>query len=90
MAAFGDIRLNSCPANLMEAHQQSAESRRLAQSKVDPSALPPVSVPLQLLMGEYYLNYQYTKKLWADYQISHNAKESGNRNLRESFVAENV
>jgi hypothetical protein len=75
MAAFGDIPLNSCPANLMEAHQQSAESRRLAQSKVDPSALPPAPVPLQLLMGQYYQNYQYTKKLWADYQSSHNAKD---------------
>lgn len=75
IAAFGDIPLNSCPANLMEAHQQSAESRRLAQSKVDPSALPPVPVPLQLLMGQYYENYQYTKKLWVDYQSSHNAKD---------------
>ena len=75
MAAFGDIPLSSCPANLMDAHQQNAESRRLALSKVDPSALPPAPMPLQLLMGQYYQNYQYTKKLWADYQSSHNAKD---------------
>jgi hypothetical protein len=75
MAAFGDIPLNSCPSNLMEANKQSAEARRLAQSKVDPSALAPAPVPLQLLMGQYYQNYQYTKKLWADYQSSHNAKD---------------
>ena len=75
MSAFGDIPLSTCPANLMEAHQKNAESRRMAQSKVDPSALPPAPVPLQLMMGQYYLNYQYVKKSWVDYQNSHNAKD---------------
>src|SRR5262249_36149047 len=75
MAAFGDIPLSACPANLMEAHQRNAESRRLAQSKADPSALPPAPVPLQLMMGQYYLNYQYVKKSWIDYQNNHSAKD---------------
>src|SRR5262249_38151550 len=75
MATFGDSPLNKCPANLTEAHQKLAESQQLAQSKVDPSELPPSPEPMQLLMGQYYANYQYTKKTWVDYQNSHNPKD---------------
>jgi hypothetical protein len=75
MATFGDIPQSTCPANLMDAHQKLAESQRQAQSKVDPSALPPFPVPLQLMMGLYYPTYQNVKKTWIDYQSSHNPKD---------------
>ncbi|HET8697979.1 MAG TPA: hypothetical protein VFO94_10860, partial [Gammaproteobacteria bacterium] len=41
LAKLGDVALTECPANLPEAQAKLGESRRVAQSKIDPSSLPP-------------------------------------------------